>query len=100
MAIPPLPAIGSLPSIGGSQPASAPGKTGNGFGGMLSGALDNLNNLQQQATTASQQVATGQATNISTVAMDVERASLALQLATQVRNKAVDAYNELMRMQV
>jgi flagellar hook-basal body complex protein FliE len=100
MAIPPLLPIGSTPSIGGSQPASAPGKTGGGFGGMLSNALDNLNNLQQQATTASAQAATGQATNISSVVMEVEKASLSLQLATQVRNKAVDAYNELMRMQV
>jgi flagellar hook-basal body complex protein FliE len=100
MAIPPLLPIGSTPSIGGSQPAATPGKTGSGFGGMLTNALDNLNNLQNQSTNVSAQAATGQATNISSVVMEVERASLSLQLATQVRNKAVDAYNELMRMQV
>ncbi len=32
--------------------------------------------------------------------MEIERASLALQLAAQVRNKTVDAYQELFRMQV
>ena len=59
---------------------------------MLSGAIDKLDNLQQQASDASQQLATGQATDISQVTMQVENASLALQLAVEVRNKAVDAY--------
>jgi flagellar hook-basal body complex protein FliE len=76
------------------------GTGGAGFGNALSDQLGQLDNLQQQATTATQQLATGQATDVSAVAMQVERASLALQLAVQVRNKAVDAYQELFRMQV
>jgi flagellar hook-basal body complex protein FliE len=34
------------------------------------------------------------------VVADVEKAALAMQLAVQVRNKAVDAYNELFRIQI
>ncbi len=101
MAIPPIspitPVTAPAPPVGGSTAAQG---SGSGFGSMLAGELGKLDGLQQQATTASQQLAAGQATDVSTVAMDVERASLALQLAAQVRNKAVDAYNELFRMQV
>ena len=107
----PIPAIPSLPSIGPvTPPTPAPGPpstgpgsgsgSGSSFGSILSGELGKLDALQQQASTASEQLATGQATDVSTVAMEVERASLALQLAAQVRNKAVEAYQELFRMQV
>ena len=100
--IPAIPAIGPVtpptPAAGGAS--GAPGSGSGGFGSMLAGEIGKLDALQQQATTASQQLATGQATDVSTVAMEVERASLALQLASQVRNKAVEAYNELFRMQV
>jgi flagellar hook-basal body complex protein FliE len=97
-------AILPIPPIGGAAAPSAapaaPKAGGSGFGDLLSGELGKLDNLQQQASTAAQQLATGQATDVSSVAMEVERASLALQLAAQVRNKAVEAYQELFRMQV
>lgn len=93
--------IGPL-TPGALTPTTSPstGTSGKGFGDMLSGAIDKLDGLQQQATDASTQLATGQASDVSTVAMQVEQASLALQLATEVRNKAVDAYQDLFRMQV
>ena len=93
-----------IPPIGGASAANpvsaAPKAGGSGFGDMLSNELGKLDNLQQQASTASQQLAAGQATDVSAVAMQVEQASLALQLASQVRNKAVEAYQEMFRMQV
>lgn len=82
----------------GTQGVSPSG--GQGFGNMLAGQLDKLNDLQTQASDASQQLATGKASDISQVTMQVENASLALQLAVQVRNKAVEAYQDLFRMQV
>jgi flagellar hook-basal body complex protein FliE len=88
------------PTAPGQGVSPAGGGSGQGFGKMLSGAVDNLDKLQSDATTASQQLATGQATDISQVTMQVENASLALQLAVEVRNKAVDAYQDLFRMQV
>ena len=48
----------------------------------------------------SQALALGQSTDIAGVTMAVERANLAMQLAVQVRNKAVDAYHEIFRMQI
>ena len=100
MAILPIPPIGGAAAPSAAPAAPKAGGSGSGFGDLLSGELGKLDNLQQQASTAAQQLATGQATDVSSVAMEVERASLALQLAAQVRNKAVEAYQELFRMQV
>ena len=62
--------------------------------------LSNLNDLQNTAASQSQALATGQAQDVTQVVADVEKAALAMQLAVQVRNKAVDAYNEIFRMQI
>jgi flagellar hook-basal body complex protein FliE len=99
--IPPLPPISAALPAAPAVPASAgPSGGGEGFGNMLADQLGKLDNMQAQASDSAQQVATGKATDISSVAMEVERASLALQLAAQVRTKAVDVYQELFRMQV
>jgi len=86
----------------GSVDATSTGATSSagGFGSMLTNQISNLNDLQNTAATQSQALATGQATDVSQVVADVEKAALAMQLAVQVRNKAVDAYNELFRIQI
>lgn len=89
----------AVPGVAAAPPASGVG-AGGGFGAMLEKAVGNLDQLQGNAATASQQLATGQAQDISSVVMQVEQANLSLQLAAQVRNKIVDAYQEIMRMQV
>jgi flagellar hook-basal body complex protein FliE len=81
--------------------AVSPGTGSDGsFGAMLMEQLGNLDSMQVDAAQQSQALATGKADDISQVAMSVERASLGLELASTVRNKAVDAYNEILRMQV
>jgi len=96
--IPPITPLGLAPTPG-SDPGQTPG-SGDAFGHALAGALDKLDAGQQTGAQASQDLATGKATDISGVVNQVEKASLELQLATQVRNKLVDAYSELMRMQI
>ena len=100
----PAPISGISPAgLGGLTGPSAPtppASGGGGFGSALMQSVDKLNALQQNADTSAQALATGKATDISAVAMEVERASLALQLASQVRTKLVDAYQEIFRMQV
>jgi flagellar hook-basal body complex protein FliE len=84
--------------VGGLSDTPATGQTS--FSGMLQSSLGSLNNLQNQAADQSQALATGQATDVASVVTTVEQAALAMQLAVSVRNKAVDAYQELMRMQI
>jgi flagellar hook-basal body complex protein FliE len=70
------------------------------FGKLLSEALDKVNHLQKDAEKASIDLAAGKIQDISQVTIASEKAAVALQLTMQVRNKVIDAYQEIMRMQV
>lgn len=79
----------------------APVETGTkNFGEFLTEALGEVNSLQQKAATASYDLAAGKLQDISQVTIATEKANLAMQLTMQVRNKMIDAYQEVMRMQV
>jgi flagellar hook-basal body complex protein FliE len=85
--------------LGPLQAPQAPG-AGGGFGAMLGQSLQALTATQEQAATASQQLASGQATDQTAVVMAVERAQLAMQLASQIRTKAVEAAQDIFHTQV
>lgn len=70
------------------------------FGEFLQDALTNVNSLQNESKQASLNLAAGKIQDIAEVTIAAEKASIALQLTMQVRNKVVDAYQEVMRMQV
>jgi flagellar hook-basal body complex protein FliE len=67
---------------------------------MLSDAISSLEQTQTDAAGASQALATGTATDPTQVVMAVERARLSMQLASQIRNKAVEAYTDIFHTQV
>lgn len=79
---------------------AAPAGSGSGFGGMLNQSIQSLQATQDEATSASQALATGQATDPTAVVMSVERAQLAMQLASQIRTKAVEAIQDVFHTQV
>ena len=64
---------------------------------MLTNSIDQLDKAQSQADQQTQALATGQATDMSSVVMSVEQASLEVSLASQVDNKAVAAYQSIFR---
>ena len=76
------------------------GGTGGGFGQALTESLGKLDDLHAVADSQAQDLATGKTSDVASVVSAVERASLAMQLAVQVRNKAIDSYHELFRMPV
>jgi flagellar hook-basal body complex protein FliE len=71
-----------------------------GFGKALTEAISSLDKLQQEADAGSLQLAAGEPVELHDVMLAQERASLSFELAVQVRNKLVEAYQEIMRMQV
>jgi flagellar hook-basal body complex protein FliE len=95
--------VGSVGSLG-QGPGAASGAanaTGNGsFGDALTGAISSLEQTQANATTASQQLATGQLTDPTQAITSVENASLAMDLASQIRTKLVNAVDTVFQTQV
>lgn len=64
---------------------------------------DQLSQVNDQLTAADQgirQLAAGEASNLHQVMINLEEAKLSLQLVMQVRNHALDAYRELLQMQI
>jgi flagellar hook-basal body complex protein FliE len=80
-------------------PAGAAQGSG-GFAGMLSDAVSGLNSQLTGAERLSEQAATGQLADPTSALVAVEKADLAFNTAVQVRNKLVEGWQELSRMQV
>ena len=98
--------LSSLPSIASSGLFTLPktdasagaASAGPSFGQMLQSALGQVSGLQDHAGQMATAFAQGKTGDIHSVMIASEQATMALQLTTQIRNKAVDAYQEVMRM--
>lgn len=87
-------AIKSVGSGDGAQKASAD------FAKFLNDALSEVDALQTKADSASLALATGQVQDLSEVMVALEKANLSLSLAVTTRDKVLEAYNQIMRMQI
>ncbi|PXA67385.1 flagellar hook-basal body complex protein FliE [Cryobacterium arcticum] len=100
-----IPAIGATPAVTATSylPAStattAVDSTDTGFATALSGAVDNLQQLQSTSDTYAIQAVTGDLDDIHTATLAASRAQVTLELVAAVRNKGVEAFNDMMRMQ-
>ena len=94
--------VGGVGSVGQSPAAgtNATGGANGSFGSTLTGAINSLEASQASATTASQQLATGQLTDPTQAITAVENASLAMDLASQIRTKLVDAVDQVFQTQM
>ncbi|MDR7235716.1 flagellar hook-basal body complex protein FliE [Neobacillus drentensis] len=70
------------------------------FANVLQGYLENVDNTVNQAADLSTKVAAGEVDNIHDVMIASQKAQLALELTVTIRDKAVEAYQEMMRMQI
>lgn len=81
-------------------PLKKPDKNGRSFSELVGGFLEGVNSLQREADQAIQDVVLGKEENLHRAMITLEKANVALELTVQVRNKVVEAYQEIMRMQV
>jgi flagellar hook-basal body complex protein FliE len=85
------------PSAGGVGSTDSTQKS---FSDTLRDAIGSVNELHKSADKAAQELATGKTDNVADVMIASEKADIALRLMVQVRNKIIDAYQEVMKMQV
>src|SRR5438128_12606950 len=82
------------------KPAQGPAGAANAFSNLLNDAVGNIDKLQKTADTNVQKLATGQPVDLHDLTISMEQSNLSFQLGMQVRNKLIEAYQEVMRMQV
>jgi flagellar hook-basal body complex protein FliE len=91
----------SVSATGVSAPkTAATSGSSQDFGSLVLDGLDRLEGLQDKSDNLAVKAATGDLTSIHDYTIASTEASVATQLTVAVRNKAVDAFNEIMRMQV
>jgi flagellar hook-basal body complex protein FliE len=99
MPISPIAVTGSIQP--GNRTAALPGGgAGSSFGNVLTDQLNKLSSAQAKADDLALQAATGDLQSIQDYTIASTEAQLLTQLTVQVRNKAVEAFNDIMRMQV
>jgi flagellar hook-basal body complex protein FliE len=94
----PASALSSLDATSSTGAASATG--GADFGSLLSQGMENLQGLQNKTSDLAVQAATGDLNAIHDYTIAATEASTATQLTTAVRNKALESFQEIMRMSV
>jgi len=100
-----IPAIGSAPAVSptsylpASTASTAADSSDSGFASALTGAVNNLQQLQSTSNSLAIQAVTGDLDDIHTATIASSRAAVTLELVAAVRNKGVEAFNDIMRMQ-
>ena len=80
------------------RPTAEP--AGGNFGDMLQSSLDRVSQLQSEADRAVEDLTLGRQTDLHSTLIAVEKAGIAMELALQIRNKLLNAYETLMRQQI
>lgn len=94
----------SVTGLGGRVDASRAVKdtaeTDSSLAGQIGDALNSLGAAEQRADTAARAAATGDLSSVSEFMMATTEAQLMTEVTVAVRNRAIEAFNEIMRMQV
>lgn len=100
MEIPLIKGIESIPEPFGGSVTKRTSPAGHEFSDVLKNAVESVNSMQHAAGRLEDAVAKGEDVNIHQAVIAGEKAGLSFRLLMQVRNKMVEAYQEVMRMQV
>lgn len=97
--------VHNVPANAKIQPAAeatkpTPGEAQAAFADTLKGAIEHLNNVQNQSDQKTRELATGQVDDLHDVMITSQKASITLETTVQIQQKVIDAYNRIMRMQV
>ena len=79
---------------------SQPKEDDKSFSDILNKSLGELNHTQIQGYDAMEAIATGKVENLQQAVQKIEEAELSLKFALEIKNKALSAYKDIMRMQI
>ena len=101
MTINPLtPSLAQLLTTGTRNPAGYTESTEGSFADILTGTFANAVQQDNIDKTSALELLIGESDDFAGLMIDMQKAELSLNLALQIRNKFIDAYNEIIRMQV
>lgn len=98
--------VGFTPYVAPTLPSQAPAATqgaatpGREFGDMVLDGIERLEGVQDRADGLAVQAATGKLTNLHDYTLAATEAEVTTKLTVAVRNKAIESFTEIMRMQV
>lgn len=95
----PISPVASIPNLPALQPPAAGSQPG-GFQSVLNSAISTIESAQTDAASAVQRFLTGENEELHTAALAVNQAQMSFDLGMQVRNKVLDAYQQIMQMQM
>ncbi len=96
----PVSGTGGIGGIRGISAAPAPEQTQPGFAAKVGGALESVSEAERQADALARDVAAGGDTSVHELMVATTKATLSVELLVELRNKAIEAYQDVMRMQV
>ena len=92
--------IGAIGGVAGAQQGTSATGATDGFAAVLAATFDNLQGAQKTADGLAAQAATGDLKDVHDYIIARTEASLAVEMVVSLKNKAVEAFNEIMRMPV
>ncbi len=100
MSIAPIGGIAAFPELPGIGTDPARGAAAPGFGELLANSLHDVSALEHQADAMAVDIATGGPTKVHDMMIATTESALAVDLLVGVRDRALEAYSEIMRMQL
>ena len=95
----PISSIGSI-ALPGIIPAPSQSSQPGSFQKLLDGAIQSIESSQNDASSTVQKFLSGESEELHSTVLAAQKAQITFDLGLQVRNKVVDAYQEIMRMQM
>ena len=92
--------IGAVSGVAGATTGVPAAQTADGFASILASSFDALQGTQKTADTLATQAATGDLKDVHDYMIASSEAALATEMVVTIKNKAVEAFNEIMRMPV
>ncbi|SDQ60789.1 flagellar hook-basal body complex protein FliE [Virgibacillus subterraneus] len=90
----------AITNPGAGKPSISPGEAQSNFANSLKAAIEQVNDTQVASNSKTEAMANGEIDDLHNVMITAQKASITLETSVQVQRKVIDAYKEIMRMQI